>query len=284
MNESPDARQLILAYRLRELSPDDRREIEERMLVDQAFSDQLQEAEYDLIDDYHALRLSPAERRRVRAAFSREQLSVGPLSALQPRPSRSALRPWLRSQSAWRFRLAVAAAILVFFTATGWLAVSRYFRAPAVLRSAAPATPAPPFAAPGETASPPASAHAASQAQDNTTALLLLVADVTRGAEGALLELHPFTRVVRVQWTVPPGISAQRFSLTVAQSGKILARVQQHEALQTVGNTRVAEFRVDASTFAGVRSDPHFLLLVSMNGSSGSLEAEYPVFVSRRKQ
>lgn len=74
MNEADNPRSVLLAYLLGELPPGVRERLEERVLSDQDFSDQLQEAEYDLIDDYHAARLRHSERRRVEKAFPRERL------------------------------------------------------------------------------------------------------------------------------------------------------------------------------------------------------------------
>ena len=72
-----DLRQLLLAYKLGELSPEDREQLDERIICDQEFSDQIAEAAYDLLDDYRAGRLARALRRRVEKAFSPAELRSG---------------------------------------------------------------------------------------------------------------------------------------------------------------------------------------------------------------
>ena len=94
MNGFTDLRQLLLAYKLGELSPEDREQLDERIICDQDFSDQIAEAAYDVLDDYRAGRLARAERRRVEKAFSRAELQGGSDRGfeLPKTPARATLR------------------------------------------------------------------------------------------------------------------------------------------------------------------------------------------------
>ena len=94
MKGPTDLRQLLLAYKLGQLSPKDREELDERIICDQDFSDQIAEAAYDVVDDYRAGRLERAERRRVEKAFPRAELQGGsdPGFELAKTPDRRRMR------------------------------------------------------------------------------------------------------------------------------------------------------------------------------------------------
>jgi hypothetical protein len=275
MNDSSDLRQLLLAYKLGELPTAERSELEERMFNDETFSDRLEEAEYDLIDDYRAHRLSTADRPRVEKSFSREQL----MRALPP--AASPLQPssnFSLSTSAWpRFRLPLAAAALVMLTATSWFLVSRHVRERESNHVAVTHAPASPPAASGDNT--PTSHTLPNSA---ATAVLLLGPEITRGAPTVELQLSPAVTTLRVQWVVPPQESGAAFHLSVTKNGKVLKTVRQHGALQDVGGSRVAEFLLDAPDMSRQKKDAHYLFVVSAAVSHRDVVGEYSVSVQEK--
>lgn len=278
MNDSSDLRQLLLAYKLGELPSAERSELEERMFNDEAFSDRLEEAEYDLIDDYRAHRLSTAERPRVEKAFSREQL----MCALPP--ATSPLQPSANvplSTSAWpRLRLPLAAAVLVLLAATSWFLVSRHVQEResnyVAATSGATHAPASPPVVPGNNT--PSSHTLPNPA---ATAVLLLGPEITRGAPTIELQLSPAVTTLRVQWVVPPQQSGTTFCLSVTKNGKVLKTVTQHGSLQNVGGSHVAEFLLDAPNIAKQQKDARYLFVVS-TAVHHEVAGEYAVSVSQK--
>lgn len=152
MNESSDLRKLLLAYRLGELSRDEREALDERIIGDRELSDRLAEAEYDLLDDYRAGRLAVAERSCVKRGFlpserTRMTLGAEPEAAVSP-ATHGGRSMWLA--------LATAAALLLV---TGVVLFTTHFRnsrGPAsIAHSGAGASPAQsPSSPPPKAASP----------------------------------------------------------------------------------------------------------------------------------
>ncbi|HEX4039919.1 MAG TPA: hypothetical protein VHX37_17825 [Acidobacteriaceae bacterium] len=270
MNDSPNARQVLLAYLLGKLAPEERSALEERMLAESDFSDQMQEAEYDLIDDYHAGRLEPAERRRAEAALTPERLSrsAPPFSGRRDGevPRRSESRAWLRWSAA-----AVALAVLGF---AGWslVALHRARNLPHVVARTRPEG----SSGGGNGPTAPGSGNG------NSTAVLLLASDVTRGPGGLSLDLHPSTSTVIVQWVVPPQTGARSFQLSVTKEGKVLGVEAQDGGVKTISGHQVAEFRVDPAVFAVSGAAAHCLLLIRSGEAGSPVVAEFSVVVSHR--
>lgn len=269
MNDAAEARRVLLAYLLGELPEEERRAIDERVLSDQDFSDELREAQFDLIEDYHAGRLSSQERRRADAAFSAERLRQEPSlarasalsSALQPRVAGKVPHPWLR----W----SVAAGMLVLCVVGGWFLVSHFAlerRSLTARDSVSPADAGKPVAAP---------------ASGGTTAVVLLAADAMRGAGSPTLELRPSTRSILVQWVVPAGTGAERFSLSVGEGHGILATVRQDGDRQSIDGHEVVSFRLDRSSLAAATPGSQLLMLIRSTDPSRPSEAEFTVSLSR---
>ena len=206
MNDSSDLRQLLLAYNLGELPSAERSELEERMFNDEVFSDRLEEAEYDLIDDYRAHRLRTADRPRIEKVFSREQLMRALLPATSPiqrhPESRAAHQPIQQpanvslSTSAWpRFRLPLAAAVLGLLAATSWLLVSRHVQERASNYVAATSGTNAPASPPAVSGNNTPSSH--TLPNPAATAVLLLGPEITRGAPTVELQLSPEVSALR---------------------------------------------------------------------------------------
>ena len=115
-----------------------------------------------------------------------------------------------------------------------------------------------------------------------STAILLLASGVTRGPEGPTLELHPFTRVIEVEWVAPPDESVQSFVLSISVNGKILAKVKQDGPLKTVEGKRVAIFHLTPPVFTGNPPDSHFVFILGADDIPHSAPAEFAVSVSRQ--
>jgi anti-sigma factor RsiW len=283
MNESSNLRQLLLAYKLGELPSAERSELEERMVNDETFSDQLEEAEYDLIDDYRAHRLSTLERSRVEKAFSREQLMRALPAATPQLQRRSAAQPIQRqntshSTSAWpRLWLPMAATALVLLAATSWFVGSRHLRQHKDNYAAATSGTAHFPAAPANNT---ASLHTLPNAA--ATAVLLLGTEVTRGTPAAKLQLPPAVTTLRVQWMVPQQENETAFCLSVAKNGKVLKAVTQHGGLHDVGGSRVAEFLLAAQDIPRQKNDARYLFIVSSAASRHEVIGEYPVAVQEK--
>jgi hypothetical protein len=264
MNDSPDMRQLLLAYVLQELSSEDRRIVDERLLAEQDFSDQLQEAEYDLIDDYHAGLLE--------AAFSPHRLA----QSLSPTLQRGVVSPssstgQYPSRSRWFLRWSLAAATLTICIACGWFLVLHLHttQRPQTAQEAVPPT----------HSGQPSRSH---PPEGEATAVLLLASEVTRGPAGPTLELHPFTRVIEVEWLAPDERSPQSFALSVSVEGRILTKVKQDGPLKEVDGKRAAIFHLAPSVFTDNSADSHFLFMIGTDEVSQSVPAEFAVSVLRQ--
>lgn len=245
------------------------------MLADQVVSDQLEEAKYDLIDDYHAGRLGAGERRRVEAAFAPEQLSHG--SALLPLAGRARRPPPRRmptagARSGWwlGYGLAACFALLV---AVGWLLFREHRAATQPLVSTTPSATSPGNPAKSAIANTPAG-----QSEPDTTAVLLLAPEVARGTAIVTLPLRPSTRTILAQWVVPPDISAKRFSLAVTSRGRTVVTTPQSGTLTRIDGSKVAEFHLDPATFRG--NSVHYLFLVRADDAPSEVQAEIPVVIS----
>ena len=271
-------RELCLAYRLGELSQAERDPIEERMITDSEFSDRMQEAEYDLLDDYRAGRLNSAERLQVERAFSRDELRQLSIFALRrngehaPVPS----RPGPRFSLAFRFACAGTALLLI--AAAGSVIAVRFHSGTVLPKNVARTSPA--SASSPQDSSPSSTPTAGSQSHlPGETAVLLLAPAVTRGGTSSQLELHSATRNVKVQWMVPSDLSGGTFLLLVQQNGKEVAAVRATN-VQHIGDSNVAEFSLPRTIFSAVGPHVHYVFLIRKSGIAPATEAEFAVRVS----
>lgn len=111
-------------------------------------------------------------------------------------------------------------------------------------------------------------------------AILVLEPSVARGDQGAVLALQPSTTEVRVQWVVPTGISAASFALSVMTEGQTLATNFQHGPLQLIDGSRIAEFHLSASVFAGHPANSSFLFIVAAKPTRATV-SEFQVILHR---
>ena len=273
MKDFADLRLLLLAYKLGELSPEDREQLDERIICDQDFSDQIAEAEYDLLDDYCAGRLARAERRRVERAFSHEELRGGSVRSVQR------LGTTARARGAALRRLSLGIASLALASAGLLLFFIHLHKAPpaAASRPAQGAGPQVSSATPVPSAGSGSTPSA--QGANHLLAVLLLQPAIARGGTSSVLELAPSTQVVRVQWVVPDGVTARAFTLSVTREGVILKTIAQRRNLQKIGGDLIAEFDLAPGVFAKSREDARFLFIVYTDDAQHTAVGEYPVIV-----
>jgi hypothetical protein len=271
-------REVYLAYRLGKLSQAESEPIEDRMLSDSEFSDRMQEAEYDLLDDYRAGRLSFAVRLQVERAFDRDELRQA-LTFASRRDGKHAAapsHPAPRFSSAFRVAMAVTALLLI--AVAGWVLAVRLhsgkvFPAQAARTSPAPSS-SPQNSSPSSTPTAGSSSHL-----PGDIAVLLLAPAVTRAGTSAQLELHPATRAVTVQWLVPSDLAGHTFSLLVQQNGKEIALAPASN-VQHIGGSDVEEFSLPRTVFSAVGPRAYYIFLVRKSGIAPATVAEYAVRVS----
>jgi hypothetical protein len=261
MNEADHLRELLLGYKLGRLSEDERERVEERIFSEPEFSGMLEDAEYDLLDDYRSGRLTGGDRTRVELGFSPDEharsMAIPVNKSAAPRRRRQLLLPL--------FALSLAAAIVV---AMVFIPVRRRGSPPSAGNPHQPA----------QTAKAPNPAVGASP-QDQV-ATLLLTPDITRDDSTLQLELTPTTSRVRVQWMVPAQISGMAFSLSVSQaSGPVLASENDMD-IHVINGQRIAEFSVSPAVFRA--SSGEYLLTVRALADPAKPIRQYSVTIEHQ--
>lgn len=271
-------RELYLAYRLGDLSKAERDPIEDRMLGDSEFSDRMQEAEYDLLDDYRAGRLSRAVRLQVERAFNHDELGQLLTFALRGTGKHATALSRPASRFSLTFRLACAVTALLLIAVGGWVLAVRLHSGTGLPTQSARTSPAP--SSSPQSSSPSSTPTAGSSSHlPGETAVLLLAPTVTRGGTSAQLELHPATRTVTVQWVVPSDLAGRTFLLLVQQNGKEVAAVPASN-VQHVGGSDVEEFSLPRAVFSAAGPRVHYAFLVRKSGIAPATVAEFAVRVS----
>lgn len=273
MNGFTDLRQLLLAYKLGELSSKDRDQMDERIICDQEFSDQIAEAAYDVLDDYRAGRLARAQRRRVEKAFSPAELRSGSGRGFElPKTPAPATQRWFPIGIASLACLAIS--LLLLFIHLHKASVPAPISATHSAEKPGPQSPSATPVAPSGSGSP-----TAPQSSRQLLAVLVLRSAVARGGTAPVLELNSSTKVVRVQWVVPDDSTARAFTLSVTREGVILKTIAQRRNLQKIGGNFEAEFDLAPGVFAKSPEDSRFLFIVYTNDAPRTAVGEYPVIV-----
>jgi hypothetical protein len=278
MNESSDLRKVLLAYRLGNVSRHERDTLDEQIIGDEELNDRLAEAEYDLVDDYRAGRLTAADRNHLERAFSPSELARPTFGARPGAAALSAPRgrriPWLSLASSAAL---VALAGVVLFTVHS----RNSERAISLAHSTAGALPAAPYTSPNpEGSEPHSNAKRRATEASRAVALLVLEPTVARGDQGVVLALQSATKEVRVQWVLPTDVSATSFVLSVTEGGETLATSPQHGATQLVDGSRVVEFHLSPSVFSSHPANSRFLLIVAEKSTRATV-GEFPVVLRR---
>jgi hypothetical protein len=271
-------RELYLAYRLGEIPESEKEPIEDLMLTDDEFSDRMQEAENDLLDDYHAGRLKSAERVRVERVFTRDELRPS-LSLPSRTTGGHAIVPSKPARTfSSAFRLACVAAATVLVVLAGWVIAARHHSGAASPAPAARTTPAS-STLPQDTGKSSTSTAVSSSHLPGETAVFLLAPAITRGGSTAHLELHPATRTVMVQWLVPSELAGGTFSLLVQRNGKQVAMVPASNVLHVTGSD-IEGFSLPRAVFSSTGPHVHYVFLVRKLGIVPTTEAEFAVNVT----
>jgi len=273
MNDSADLRQLLLAYKLGELSLEDREQLDERIIDDQVFSDRIAEAAYDVLDDYRAGRLVRAQRRRVEKAFSQAELRSSSVreSDLPKAPALARLR--------W-FPLGIASlACLSMGLLLLFIHLHKVQVPPPISAANSTQTPGPQTSSATPVAPSNYGSSTVKQSSNQLQAVLLLHPGVARSGSSSVLELNPSAQMVRVQWVVPDGVTVHAFTLSVTREGVILKTIAQRRNLRRIGSNLVAEFDVAPGVFAKSREDARFLFIVCADDAPHNAVGEYPVIV-----
>lgn len=272
ISKSDNPRTRLLAYLMGALSLDDRNEIERKMLSDQEFSDEMKEAEYDLIEDYHHGRLTPEEHSRTETAFGRRRLAEcapvhrrSPAAGLQGDGIRRAKR------------LSLIAAAMLVVVISGWFAVSHLWRKPEPSQGPVQAS----LKLPESKSSSPGAEPTASRRDQ--TAVLLLLSGASRGVAENTLQLHQATKNILVQWVVPNGLKESRFVLVLKQGRRTLATAQQTGPLKRTDGSSIAEFQLPAAKLQTESQFQALLLIRSAHANDRVLE-ELPIRVMRESK
>lgn len=276
MNVPNEFQQLLLRYRLDELPPDERSAVDNSLIVDQEFSDSLQEAQYDLIDAYVVGQLPVEVRRRVEQAMFCNHDGQSALSmarAMQDRrrllgesadggifrakQHHTAPPPASRSARIIFLTSSVAACILLL------LVILRLHQSPLRHEAQEPPNVSPPKAlasanagasatqapmAAGRLPIPKTSSASAARPVIRPSDVLAVAMPIStvRGAEVIDIVLHPGTRQVEVQWPIPSDSSATAYSLEIASDKSGITLVPQHGSLDSIDNLRLANFLLPA--------------------------------------
>jgi hypothetical protein len=267
-----DTERQIYGYVLGRLSGSALEELEDRLIADQTFFEQVEAVETDVCDDYAADRLSPADR----AAFSerlhgndRLQRRVALSRALQtrgPEPGRIASWSW------W----AVAAALLVVTAAAVWFARTNDDRAPDVVTVQSPVVTPPVTVTPAPLPAGPATSKPSRPA---VLATLTLFGPVVRDpAQIPVMAIPAGDGLVRIEIALQDGdvFPAYRAEVTTQGGAAVWTAARLGEVRSAGGRMVIAELP-SARLPAGL-----YQMNVYSAGASGSTRlASYPFSVTR---
>lgn len=285
MNDPTDLRELLLAYKLGELSSHEREALEERMIVDQQFSDLLEEAEYYLVQDFREDRLTTLQRSRIeRARIAGPGTNADALVPLQPA---SSSHPQPQKDLGWARLFAALAGVSLLIAGVDFvyhITVSRHaFTASSGPVDRAPVPhPKPPQLAPEQSSNPGRSApkNSLSSASATAASALLLLPEVTRDATIQSLHLNRGTELIRIQWVLSGEQADTNLTLNILEDGHSLATAKLHARIRNIDGSRVAEFRIPTSVFRkGALSASYLFSIVESNNR---VVAEYPINIIRK--
>jgi anti-sigma factor RsiW len=255
-DDVPEAERQIIRYVLGQLESPELDEVEDRLVADEAFFEQVEAVEAEVCDDYVAGRLSAAERSAFDArlpADSRLQRRVAfarALAASAPRGTRVATWWW-----------AVAAALIVAAAGAMWFArdrtapppVTASGPTPAAAPSQSPSTPAPAAGQPRVTPVPP------------VIATITLFGPVVRdAAQVPVLTIPAGQGMVRVEVALQDGdvFPVYRAEITTQSGGPVFSADRLPPSTSASGRTVVTDVPADRLgngtyqiTVYGVRAD-----------------------------
>jgi hypothetical protein len=243
MDPQKKLRELLLDYKLGQMKQKHRDRFDERIFQDPEFSAALEDAEFDLLDDYRAGRLSAALRKRVERAFSPSELKGPPLSPVQT-SQKTVPAPRRPGMLLPTFALACSALIVAGIFFVSHRGVRR-----SLAGNAQEAVP------------PPKQAVRSTSAQSQAgVASLLLTSEIVRDGSALQLPLPAAIQTVRIQWVVPAGTTGSRFVLSIVAVPNILCATIESTGISTLDNQPVAQFLVPADLLR--KSGDRYLLAI----------------------
>ena len=267
-----DAERQIYGYVLGRLSGSALEELEDRLIADQTFFEQVEAVETDVCDDYAADRLSPADR----AAFSerlhgndRLQRRVALSRALQTSGTKQGR---IASWSWW----AAAAALVVVTAAAVWFARANEDRAPDVVTVQSPVVTPPVTVTP---APPPAGPAASKPSRPAVLATLTLFGPVVRDpAQIPVMAIPAGDGLVRIEVALQDGdvFPAYRAEVTTQGGAAVWTAARLGEVRSTGGRMVIAELP-SARLPAGL----YQMNLYSAGATESTRLASYPFSVTR---
>ena len=254
----------LRALLLHQLPAQQTQQMEEKLLLDEDFAEQLRDAENDLLDDYAAERLSPSERvnaeKYVLASPSQiSRVSVARVIALHRAPAtrrselviapgkqRAAARRWsLRWLAPLGGLIAASAAALMLWPLWHWVGRDVPDVPVPLPNGAAGRVIDNPGAPPAALARPPTVATLT-----NSIETLTLLAETQRGGAVRPLQLRSDARLVRLQLEVPGRTASQRFDIKVLDdTGRVLFTAKGLNA-RAVGPYRIVEAQLPRESLA----------------------------------
>lgn len=274
MNVPNEFQQLLLRYRLDELPPDERSAVDNSLIVDQEFSDSLQEAQYDLIDAYVVGQLPVEVRRRVEQAMFCNHDGQSALSMARAMQDRRRLLGASADGGIFRAKQhhtaptpASSSARIIFLTSSLaacillLLVVFRLHQSPLRYEAQEPPNVSPPKAvasanagatqvptATGRLPIPKTNSASAARTVVRPSDVLAVAMPISavRGADVIDILLRPGTRQVEVQWPIPSDSSATTYSLEIASDKSGITLVPQHGSLDSIDNLHLANFLLPA--------------------------------------
>ncbi len=243
MDPQKKLRELLLDYKLGQMKQKHRDRFDERIFQDPEFSARLEEAEFDLLDDYRAGRLSAALRKRVERAFSPSELKGPPLSPVQT-SQKTVPAPRRPGMLLPTFALACSALIVAGIFFVSHRGVRRSLAGN--VREAVP---------------PPKQAIRSTSAQPQAgIASLLLTSEIVRDDSALQLTLPAAIHTVRIQWVVPAGTTGSAFALSIVAVPNIPCATVESTGVSTLDNRQVAQFFVPADLLR--KSGDRYLLSI----------------------
>ena len=266
----PETERRIVRYVLGQLTSPELEEVEDRLLVDQAFFEQVEAVEADVCDDYVAGRLSAADRAAFDARLSgdaglqRRVAFARALAAAAPSRTRTAMWWW-----------AAAAALVVATAGAIWFARDRTADVPTLATGPAPGTAAPPIASPPRAAGQPR----VTPAPPNVLATITLFGPVVRdAAEMTVVSIPSGDGLVRVQVALQDGdeFPAYRAQITKQSGAPVFVADRLAPSTTASGRTVVADLSA-----ASLPNGTYQISVYGLRAEEASRLVTYPFRVTR---
>lgn len=275
-----DYRDLFLRYLAGELSEQESRRVEERLLADDNFFDRMEEAQNDLLDAYAAGELSESQRKTVEAVLQadpaqqrRLRLARGLAHMGSPTPMKARATAGRSGRKFyWGALLALACAVIAVVTV---LYVRS--RSPVQRRLAAQKANGPTMSAPGSASQTTRPPQPASPPAHTPAFALLLSPSVERGSNSnQVVTLPPGLRSLEVQILLPRNESGKRYDVQITFPQGAGVKTLKGLTLEEAFSERLVRFQLPAT---GLPTGLYVFRLYRENGKSPVLAASYQALI-----